>query len=62
MSDRFLLERRERIDRRVSDRGPPTLDGERRICPERRRPVICYLDIDDDIEILPIEPVRSGTR
>lgn len=46
---KFLV-KRSRHERRVKDLGPPE-EGERGVTPERRHPVVEFVEFDDHIEI-----------
>jgi len=50
------------MERRVVDLEPPAECKERRVNPERRRPVVGYLDFDDNIEILPFDADVAACR
>lgn len=46
---KFLV-KRSRHERRVKDLGPPE-GSERRVTPERRHPLVEFVEFDDHIEI-----------
>lgn len=52
-------ERRQKIDRRHEDLGPPPGHEERRRSPERRHPRVEHVDFDEHIDV---PPVRESAR
>ncbi|MBS1162036.1 MAG: hypothetical protein H6R15_4455 [Proteobacteria bacterium] len=48
-------ERRSDQDRRLQDFGPPEGLAERRVRAERRFPEVCFTEVDEHIEIPPVQ-------
>ena len=44
-------DRRERMERREEDLGPPFGEEERRLSPDRRHPYVEHLHVDEHIEV-----------
>ncbi|PKO88253.1 MAG: hypothetical protein CVU18_07845 [Betaproteobacteria bacterium HGW-Betaproteobacteria-12] len=51
-------EKRAGEDRRGQDFGPPEGYGERRVCPERRLPEVCFGEFDEHIVISAVRRSR----
>jgi hypothetical protein len=51
-------EKRAGEDRRGQDFGPPEGYGERRLCPERRLPEVCFGEFDEHIVISAVRRSR----